>query len=68
MVYKNHQFSSKTTEMKEFLFIILFSLSINSSAQLEHIIGNYEIKYEATNGLIIYKLALKQTSALPATG
>ena len=44
--------------MKQFLFIIIFSLSINSSAQLEHIIGNYEIKYETTNGLIIYKLAL----------
>ena len=54
----NHQFSSKAIKMKQFLFITIFSLNINSSVQLEHIIGNYEIKYETTNGLIIYKLAL----------
>lgn len=44
--------------MKQLLIIIFFSFSINSSAQLEHIIGNYEVKYKASNGLIIYKLTL----------
>ena len=44
--------------MKQFLIIIFFSLSINSSAQSEHIFGNYEKTFEATNNLIIYKLTL----------
>ena len=44
--------------MKLFIFLLLFTFSFCISAQTESIIGHYEMKYEASNGLIIYKLIL----------
>ena len=44
--------------MKTILFFAFFAYSFFLSAQTEKMIGQYEMKFEASNGLIIYKLAL----------
>ena len=44
--------------MKLFISLLLFTFSLCISAQTESMIGHYEMKYEASNGLIIYNLTL----------
>lgn len=44
--------------MKHFILLVVFTYSLCFSAQTENIIGDYEMKFEASNGLIRYKLTL----------
>lgn len=44
--------------MKLFISLLLFTFSLCILAQTESMIGHYEMKYEASNGLIIYNLTL----------
>lgn len=44
--------------MRQFLFIGFLIVHPFLFGQTENVIGNYEMKFEATNGTIIYKLAL----------
>ena len=47
-----------TVQIRQFLFIGFLIVHLCLFGQTENVIGNYEMKYEATNGSIIYKLAL----------
>jgi len=44
--------------MKPIMFLLFFTYNLYPLAQNESMVGHYEMKFEASNGLIIYKLTL----------
>ena len=48
----------KRHKMKPIIFLLFFTYNLCLLAQNESMVGHYEMKFEASNGLIIYKLTL----------
>lgn len=44
--------------MKLFISLLLFTFSLCLSAQTENLVGHYQMKFKASNGLILYELNL----------